>query len=200
MRVTSVTDVKELIRYLRAGVSQRTAAEWPLERPLVLGLSRNTVAKYERELAKRGWLDGSQPWPLKGPLLPDEQAIAQMLKERFAPGAQIVSKLAPYQAWMEAQWPLERPLLKLHVSISKIHRTLNKTMQVSCAYSAVWEYVQQLKGPEALDITVHPRSGVSRVETAPGEEAQVDFGYGGWMYDPASKKLRKAWGFVKVAL
>ena len=52
MQVTSVTDVKELIRYRRAGVSQRAAAE-------ALGLSRNTVANYERELAKRGWLDGS---------------------------------------------------------------------------------------------------------------------------------------------
>lgn len=168
MQVTSVTDVKELIRYRRAGVSQRAAAE-------ALGLSRNTVANYERELAKRGWLDGSQP-------MPDERAIEQMLKERCAPGAHLLSKLEPHQGWVESQ-------LKLNVSISKIHRELNKTLKVGCAYSAVWGYVQQLKGPEALDVTV-------RVETAPGEEAQVDFGYGGWMYDPLTKKQRKSWAFV----
>ena len=34
------------------------------------------------------------------------------------------------------------------------------------------------------------------METKPGEEAQVDFGYGGLMIDPATGKLRKAWAFV----
>ena len=168
MQVTSVTDVKELIRYRRAGISQRATAE-------ALGLSRNTVANYERELAKRGWLDESQP-------MPDERAISQMVKERFVPSAQVLSKLVPHQGWIESQ-------LTLNVSISKIHRELNRSLQVSCAYSAVWGYVQQLKGPEAMDVTV-------RVETAPGEEAQVDFGYGGWMYDPLTRKLRKSWAFV----
>ena len=168
MQVTSVTDVKELIRYRRAGVSQRATAE-------ALGLSRNTVANYERELVKRGWLEDSEP-------MPDERAINQMVRERFVPGGQVLSKLVPHQGWIESQ-------LALNVSISKIHRELRKTFQVSCAYSAVWGYVQQLKGPEALDVTV-------RVETGPGEEAQVDFGYGGWMYDPLTRKLRKSWAFV----
>ena len=36
------------------------------------------------------------------------------------------------------------------------------------------------------------------VETAPGEVAQVDFGYVGTLYDPDSGVLRKAWVFVMV--
>jgi len=35
-----------------------------------------------------------------------------------------------------------------------------------------------------------------RVETRPGEEAQVDFGYGGMMLDPESQTERKTWAFV----
>jgi len=37
-----------------------------------------------------------------------------------------------------------------------------------------------------------------RVETAPGEEVQVDFGYAGIMLDPATGVKRKAWCFVMV--
>jgi transposase len=43
--------------------------------------------------------------------------------------------------------------------------------------------------PGQLDVTV-------RVETKPGEEGQVDFGYAGLLLDPATGKLRKAWVFV----
>jgi hypothetical protein len=35
-----------------------------------------------------------------------------------------------------------------------------------------------------------------RVETPPGDEAQVDFGYAGLMHDPRSGSRRKAWAFV----
>ena len=35
-----------------------------------------------------------------------------------------------------------------------------------------------------------------RVETTPGEEAQVDFGYAGRMIDPATGEIRKTWAFV----
>ncbi len=35
-----------------------------------------------------------------------------------------------------------------------------------------------------------------RVETAPGEVAQVDFGYAGLRYDPERGVLRKCWVFV----
>jgi hypothetical protein len=43
--------------------------------------------------------------------------------------------------------------------------------------------------PRTPDVTV-------RVETPPGEEAQVDFGYAGRMVDPETGELRKTWVFV----
>jgi len=35
-----------------------------------------------------------------------------------------------------------------------------------------------------------------RIETPAGQEAQVDSGYPGLMYDPESKRQRKAWAFI----
>ena len=35
-----------------------------------------------------------------------------------------------------------------------------------------------------------------RIETPPGEEAQVDFGYAGLMYDPETQKKRRTWAFI----
>jgi hypothetical protein len=39
---------------------------------------------------------------------------------------------------------------------------------------------------------------VVRVEAKPGSEAQVDFGFAGWVVDPADGRARKAWVFVLV--
>ncbi|OPY85867.1 MAG: Integrase core domain protein [Syntrophorhabdus sp. PtaU1.Bin153] len=35
-----------------------------------------------------------------------------------------------------------------------------------------------------------------RIETSPGEEAQVDFGYAGLMHDPETQRKRKTWAFI----
>jgi transposase len=35
-----------------------------------------------------------------------------------------------------------------------------------------------------------------RIDTPPGEEAQVDFGYAGLMYDPQTQKKRRTWAFI----
>jgi len=54
-------------------------------------------------------------------------------------------------------------------------------------YAAVQRFVHRLE-PASVDVTV-------RVERSPGEEAQVDFGYAGYMLDEAGQR-RKAWEFV----
>jgi transposase len=56
------------------------------------------------------------------------------------------------------------------------------------SYGAVYRFVRRLE-PLTPRVTV-------RVETRPGEEAQVDFGYAGRLLDPNSGQLRKSWAFV----
>jgi transposase len=167
MKVTSVIDIKEMIRNLRSGASERGTAE-------ALGTSRNTVKRYKALAEAQGWLEASQP-------LPEEAAIAQAVKGLFAPSAQTVSKLEPHRVWIEER-------RAAGVSMAKIHRQLNTERQVPCAYWVVWSYITHLEA-KTPEVTV-------RVETAPGEEAQVDFGYVGRMWDPATQTVRKAWEFV----
>ena len=60
--------------------------------------------------------------------------------------------------------------------------------------SAIKRYCLRLKrerGVQAEDVAI-------KVETDPGQVAQVDFGYVGKLYDPSEGLLRKAWVFVMV--
>jgi transposase len=59
------------------------------------------------------------------------------------------------------------------------------------SYSAVKRFVRKLEGAKGAQ-------GVLRLEVAPGEEAQVDFGYAGRLYDPDTEQVRRAWAFVMV--
>src|SRR5690606_14612523 len=56
------------------------------------------------------------------------------------------------------------------------------------SYGSVYRFVRRLE-PQQPNVTV-------RVETKPGQEAQVDFGYAGLLLDPASGHPRRAWAFV----
>ena len=51
--------------------------------------------------------------------------------------------------------------------------------------------IQRSRGVQPQDVAIP-------VETAPGEIAQVDFGYVGKLFDPSTMTLRKAWCFVMV--
>ena len=58
--------------------------------------------------------------------------------------------------------------------------------------SAVKRYclrLQKQAGPKPTDVAIP-------IVTAPGEVAQVDFGYAGKRYDPERGLLRKTWLFV----
>ena len=162
-----MTDVRELIRCRREGMSQRETAA-------TLGIARNTVARYESEIGKRGWLQA-------GSVMPSEFEVSQMVVAMYSPGGQTLSQLEPHREWIKAQ-------REARASILKVQRDLEKDLRFKCSYAALWSFVRQMEGP-TLDVTL-------RVETGPGEEGQVDFGYAGWMYDPLMKKLRKAWLFV----
>jgi transposase len=56
------------------------------------------------------------------------------------------------------------------------------------SYMAVWRFVRRLE-PHEPEVFV-------RVECKPGEEVQVDFGYGGKMLDEETGKMRRTWAFV----
>lgn len=56
------------------------------------------------------------------------------------------------------------------------------------SYNAVWRFVRSLEPVIPV--------GYVRIETAPGDEAQVDFGTAGRLVDPREGVAKKSWLFV----
>jgi len=158
--------LRELIYRLRAGESQRRIAQ-------DLSMSRTTVAKYRAWAETHRYLDKNQPPP-------DDAALASSWETPRQP-ARAASSVEPYrevvQAWVEQG-----------VEMMAIWQHLQDDYQYPGSYSSVRRFVNRLR-PSGPDVYV-------RVHTAPGEEAQVDFGSVGKLYDPASGRVRRAHVFV----
>jgi transposase len=136
-------------------------------------IDRKTVGRY------RGW--AAEQRLLGGPL-PSLGELHQLLEETMSspPPPQNTSSVEPYR----------EVVVKLHkegVEIAAIYERL-KERDYTGSYSSVYRFVRKLE-PRTPDVTV-------RVETEPGEESQVDFGYAGRMIDPETGELRKTWAFI----
>lgn len=161
-----VNSLRDLIYRLRQGESERAIA-----RDLRLG--RATVHKYHELAGAAGYLDLAI-------LLPDAATLTAALGPAPAP-PRTPSTVLPYQKVVE-------DYLAKGMELRTIYDRLDKDHGYRGSYSAVRRFAGQLraKDPEA---TV-------RVHTAPGEEAQVDFGAAGRFLDPASGRVRSAYVFV----
>ena len=159
-------DIREMVRRLRQGQSNRAIAK-------DLGIDRKTVSRYRDWAIEQGLLAGQLP-PLSD--------LHQLLRETLnsPPPPQNTSTVEPYREMVIT-------LRKKGVEIAAVHERL-KERGYTGSYASVYRFVSHLE-PPTPDVTV-------RVETRPGEEAQVDFGYAGKMIDPETGKLRKTWVFV----
>ena len=165
-RRKTMIDIRAMLLQLRQGVSDRSISR-------NLHMHRQTVKAYRQWAEAQGLLAGD---------LPDVETLQRLLKETLPqpPPPQNRSSVAPYREQVLA-------LRRQGVEVAAIWQRLQER-GYSGGYDAVWRFVRGLepKTPEA----------VVRVETRPGQEAQVDFGYAGKMLDPVSDRLRKAWAFV----
>jgi transposase len=159
-------DIREILIRLRKGESSRSVAQ-------TLNINRKTIGRYRAWAAEQGLLEGT---------LPSLSDLQQLLEETLkgTPPPQNTSSVEPYR-------PLVIKLRKQGVEIAAIYERL-KEREYSGSYSSVHRFVRRLE-PLTPEVTV-------RVETRPGEEAQVDFGFAGRMIDPDTGKLRKSWAFV----
>jgi transposase len=168
MRNSDVLDIREVIRQLRSGRSERAVAQ-------AMRIGRNTVQKYKAWAAGHGWLEAEAS-------LPELQELQAHLGEvHTGRGPQNIAKAEPYREQIVA-------LRAQGMEVEAIRQRLKEQHGFKCSYGAMWRFVSKLEAREP-EVTV-------RVETAPGEEAQVDFGFAGGMYDPVRKAVRKAWFFA----
>lgn len=158
--------LRDLIYRLRAGESERRIAA-------DLGLSRPTVSKY-RDLAE------SQGFLAPGSALPDDNALQTALGAAPQSPRQ-ASTVEPYAQVVEQ-------LLEQGCEMTAVFARLRDDHGYTGSYSSVRRYVHRLRPAE-------PRVTM-RLHTAPGEEAQVDFGSVGQLYDPRQGRPRQAYVFV----
>jgi transposase len=161
-------DIRELLRHLRANDSDRAVAR-------DTAIDRRTVQRYRAWAAAQGLLTGPLP-----PLEQLQRLLEQTLTSPAPP--QMVSSVEPFRA----------VVVELRAQATEMAAIWERLKErgYTGSYSSIRRFVRQLepKQPQAY----------GRVETAPGEEAQVDFGSAGRMLDPATGQLRKAWAFVMV--
>ena len=165
-RKTALMDLRELLRHLQASSNISAIGR-------ATGLNRRTIMRYRSWAAEHNLLSG----PL--PALEDlQQLVATTLQS--SPPPQTVSSVEPYR---------ER-VLALHaqgVEGTAILQRLRESGYTGTV-SSIYRFLRRVDPPRP-DATV-------RIEREPGTEAQVDFGYAGFLLDPATEQRRKAWAFV----
>ena len=168
-RRIATMDIKEIIRLLRAGESDRTIAR-------LVDANRRTVVRYREWATDQGLLKGELPAAATL-----ERLLATTLPTLAPP--QQTSAVATYGE--EIARMRERGM-----EMAAIRSRLEERHGGSISYSAVWRFVHHLE-PKILQPVV-------RIEVPAGSEGQVDFGYAGPMIDPKTGAERKSWVFVLV--
>jgi transposase len=152
---------------LRQGDSERDIARARL-------MGRAKVAALRALAVRHGWLDVDTP-------LPEDSEIAAVIG-RARRARSTISTVEPFRALVE-RWAEQG------VGGVAIHAALCREHGYSGSYSAVRRMLT------ALHASLPPQATV-RLQFAPGEAAQVDFGAGPFLLDPARGELRRTWCFV----
>ena len=168
----TIMNLHELLRRLRAGESRNAIVR-------AMHVSPNTVKEYRRWAETQGLLRGTLP-----DLTTLDALRAQTFRADRAPRHPNASSIEDHRAEI-AEWLAQgrQPLT--------IWRTLKGRYpeRFTASVSAVRRLVRSIQAGQPPAVTL-------RLETAPGEVAQVDFGYVGLLRDDRTDEPRKAWVFV----
>jgi transposase len=144
-----------------------------------LKFDRKTIRKYIH-MAQQLGVRRREPFP-------DEQGLIKGLgllsRSPSLYGTPAIDSIALYRDQI-SHWLEDKD-----ITAKQIWRLLREEHELSVGYSTIKRYLRREFDFGAPKVTV-------RIETPPGQEAQVDFGYAGLMYDPVTEKNRKAWAFI----
>jgi transposase len=144
-----------------------------------LKFARKTIRKYIH-MAQQVGVTRQEPFPDEQELIRKLRSLSCSLSLYETPA---IDSLAPYRDRIK-QW-----LTGEDITAKQIWRLLREEHELSVGYSTVKRYLRREFDVGSPTITV-------RIETPPGQQAQVDFGYAGLMYDPVTEKNRRAWAFI----
>ena len=138
------------------------------------GMGRPKAAAVRAVALGQGWLDGSSP-------LPDDAALAAVFAAPPRP-ASCVSTLEPFRSQLE-RWA------DAGIQGTTIHRALCRDHGFSGSYSAVRRFLQ-------AHAATRPVATTMRLDFAPGDAVQVDFGAGPVVPQARTGEALKTWFFV----
>jgi transposase len=166
-------NLHELVRRLQAGESRNAISR-------TMNLSVNTVTAYRRWAEAQNLLTS----PLPGLATLERLRLETRWRER--PGR------PPNESSLEAYRGEVAHLLESGRKPRAIWTLLQKRHPgLVTSEAAVWRLVQSIRAQQPPEV-------VGRIETEPGDVAQVDFGYVGYLRDPQTSQKRKAWCFALV--
>ena len=169
--------LQEMVRLHRLKMGYRETAR-------LLGMSPNTERPYREALATAGLLDG----------VADELPSLEMLKAavlEHRPAKRATQEISSIEDFVEQVQQLIDKGLKPRALYDRLRQDEPTFSGSYWAVKRLYRRLRKARGVQPEDIAIP-------VETRPGEVAQVDFGYVGWLYDPETEKKRKAWVFVLV--
>jgi transposase len=158
---------RQVLVRLRQGDSDRDIARSKL-------MGRPKVAAFRALAASKGWLAAEAP-------LPDDATISAAVGHARR-ARSTISTAEPHRAQIE-RWASEG------VGGIAIHAALCREHGYRGSYSAVRRMLAGIRASLPPDVTVP-------LQFAPAEAAQVDFGAGPQLIDPAREELRRTWCFV----
>jgi len=158
---------RQVLVRLRQGDTDRDIARTRL-------MGRRKVAALRVLAAAQGWLTPETP-------LPDDATIAAAIGPANR-AASTISSIEPFRE-MVARWVAQE------IGGVAIYSALCREHGYGGSYSSVYRFVRSIRAAQPPQATV-------RLTFAPGEAAQVDFGAGPLLHDPARNERRRTWAFV----
>jgi len=177
MKKIDMHRLQELVRLHRMGTGRR-------ERCRLLKMGPNTERTYREAVEQAGMLDG----PVQ--VLPPLEVLKEIVAE-YVQSKPLVQHASSVEQWLpEIERMVERGA-KPKAIYDRLKRQQEHFTGSLSAIKRACARIRNEKGISAEDVVI-------RVETEPGEVAQVDFGSVGKLFDPVQKIMRKAYVFVMV--
>jgi len=159
---------RQVLVRMRQGDSDRDIAKSRI-------MSRKKLAEVRELALARGWL-------LHATALPDDTMLAEVFASKDDLPASCQSTVTPWRNEIE-KWHAAG------ITVTRIHQVLTERHGYTGSYSSVYRMLQQIQSRRDPDVPM-------RLEFAPGEAAQVDFGAGPQITDVMSGEIFKTWFFV----
>ncbi len=169
----NMIEVKEILFRYQQGYKKREIAN-------SLNIARNTVKNVIKEAENLGFSKDKS----EAELVTIYDQLTNQRQQKSSKKFSVTEQLKPYHEQIE-QW-LQEP----YMTITQMLRLLQKQANIAISVTSLWRYTTT-NFPGEIKSTMH-------IVVLAGQQAQVDYGYVGMMFDIATNKLRKAYVFVMV--